>query len=189
MADSGPRYSVEFLESCGWSNAEFIWEQIQDTAAQCVVDASPEEAIELREGGLEVAKESFQPGDLRLATSLANCGIGERYRGRESAAEALFTQAVSVWDSGDSWVAALTPEVRARSSTFHLRLERKHTTDAYSRFSKNRFCELATEGRAAIDSLMTGETGRTDRFARWQRDRPEGFNDLRKLMGAVFLLG
>lgn len=173
------------LERAGWSNAELIWEQIQEAAAECDQAGEREEAAALWRGGLEVAREHLGPDDPRLATSLANHALAIRRAGGE--AGALFDEALAVWDAAQGWIAKLRPEVRARSSTFHLRLARKHR-GAYERFSRKRYAELAAEGRAALLACRDG-AGSDERLARWRREGQRGgFTDARKLMAAAWLI-
>ena len=88
----------------------------------------------------------------------------------------------------DAWIDALRPERRARSSTFHLRLQAKHR-GAYDRFSKERYAALRQEAQAFFQSLRRGRKPRSRTV--WHagdRERPAGFTDMRKLLGAVLLL-
>ncbi|NIR29821.1 MAG: hypothetical protein GWN84_11030 [Gammaproteobacteria bacterium] len=174
------------LERAGWRNAELIWEQIQETAAELNATGAWEEAAELWEGALEIAQEHFRHDDPRLATSLANHGLAARRSGRDPAA--LFDEALSVWDSAQAWIAGLRPERRARSSLFHLRLQTKHR-GAYDRFSRQRYAELAAEGRAALLACRDDTEREDDRLARWVREgRQGGLTDARKLMAAAWLI-
>ncbi len=92
-----------------------------------------------------------------------------------------------VWDSSGPWVDALAPERRARSSTFHLRLESKHP-GGYAHHSRERYQALAAEGRAALLALRVGREGGDEWLARWHKERPEAYTDARKLMAAVLLI-
>ncbi|MCH8155848.1 MAG: tetratricopeptide repeat-containing protein, partial [Proteobacteria bacterium] len=85
------------------------------------------------------------------------------------------------------WVAALAPERRARSSTFHLRLEAKHP-GGYAHHSRERYQALAAEGRAALLALRDQQPPPFDGPARWAKERPEGYTDARKIMAAVLLV-
>lgn len=175
------------LERAGWSNAEVIWEQIQEAGAECERSDERPEATELWRGALDLAREHFPLGDLRLAASVANLAVAERWAGNLAAAEGMFEEALSLWDSGGEWVDALRPVARARSSTFHLRLESKHP-GAYDRFPRERYRMLAREGRAVLVSRRDGHPDESDRLGRWRRERPPGFNDWRRLLGAVLLV-
>ena len=175
------------LERAGWTNAEVIWEQVQEAAAQRDRAGDPGEAGELWRGALDLALEHLVPGDLRLATSVANVGVAERRAGDAEAAGRRFEEALGLWDAGAEWVESLVPVPRARSSTFHLRLEAKHP-GGYEQFPRNRFRILAKEGRALLEARRAGVPDDADRLERWRRERPAGFNDWRRLLAAVLLV-
>ena len=175
------------LERAGWTNAEVIWEQIQEAAAERERAGDPKEAEELWRGAFDVGREHFHSSDLRLATSVANLGVGARRAGDAEVAARRLDEALRRWDEGEEWLEALVPEARARSSTFHLRLESKHP-GGYDRFPRERFRTLAREGRAVLAARRDGRPDASDRLARWRRERPAGFNDWRRLLGAVLLV-
>lgn len=175
------------LERAGWTNDELIWEQIQVTAAERELAGDRAEAAALWKGALEVAHAHFSDNDPRLATSLANYALAQRRKGNTEEANVLFEEALAVWDASEPWIAGLNPEVRARSSTFHLRLERKHRS-GYDHFSRQRYTALASEGRARLRAGSEGRMSEQTLFARWQTERPRGLTDSRKLLAAVLLL-
>ncbi len=179
--------NLEALLRAGWREAELAWEARQQDAAERAAAGADDEAAALWAEGLRLARESFGNDDPRLATSLANQAQALRRTGRDAAARSLFEEAVLVWDAGGRWRAALAPERRARSSTFHLRLESKHP-GGYQRHSRERTETLAAEGRAALIALRDRQPPPFDGPARWARDRPEGYSDGRKLMAAVLLV-
>ena len=175
------------LERAGWTNAEVIWEQIQEAGAECERGGDPAEAGELWRGALDLAREHLPPGDLRVATSVANLGVAERRGGDTASAKRLLDEALTLWDAGEGWVASLEPVARARSSTFHLRLESKHR-GAYDRFPRERYRVLAREGRAVLVARRDGRPDESDRLERWRRECPRAFNDCRRLLAAVLLI-
>ncbi len=178
---------LEALIRAGWREAELAWETRQAEAAEHDASGRPDAAAALWAAGLRLARETFAGDDPRLAASLANQAQAQRRTGRDQAARALFDEAVLVWDASAPWVAALAPERRARSSTFHLRLESKHP-GGYAHHSRERYETLAAEGRAALLALRDGREGADDRLARWAKERPEGYTDARKIMAAVLLV-
>ena len=180
-------HDPDALERAGWTNAEVIWEQVQEAAAECERAGDASEAAELWNGALDLAREHLAPGDLRLATSVANLAVAERRAGDSAAAARRFDEALSLWDGGEEWVESLEPAPRARSSTFHLRLESKHP-GAYDRFPRERYRVLAREGRAVLVARRDGRSDAANRLARWRRERPPGFNDWRRLLAAVLLV-
>ena len=180
-------HDPRLLERSGWANAEVIWEQIQKTAAESERKGDYVEAAELWRGGLDLAREHLAPDDLRLAASVASVAVAERRTGDAATSKRMFEEALALWDAGGTWIELLKPTPSARSSTFHLRLQAKHP-GGYDRFPRERFRSLATEGRAVIAARRAGRPDESDRFERWRRERPDGFDDWRKLLGAVLLI-
>ena len=182
-----PVHDPRLLERAGWTNAEVIWEQIQETAAESERAGDYAEASELWRGALDLARERLRPDDLRVAASLASVAVGERRIGDAAAAKRMFEEALALWDAGDRWIGSLKPVTLARSSTFHLRLQARHP-GGYDRFPRERYRSLAGEGRAVLAARGDGLPDELDRLERWRRERPSGFNDWRKLLGAVLLV-
>ena len=182
-----PVHDPRLLERAGWTNAEVVWEQIQGAAAECERADDDTEASELWRGGLELAREHLPPGDLRVAASVANVAVAERRTGDGATAKRLLDEALALWDEGEQWVESLKPTAFARSSTFHLRLQAKHP-GGYDRFPRERYRTLAMEGRAILTARRNGLPDESDRLDRWRRERPDGFNDWRRLLGAVLLI-
>ena len=175
------------LERAGWINAEVIWEQIQEAAAESERIGDHADASELWRGALDLAREHLSPGDLRVATSVANAAIAERRAGDAATADRMLDNALALWDAGAGWVESLKPATFARSSTFHLRLQAKHP-GGYDRFPRERYRTLASEGRAILAARWDGRLDEVDRLDRWRTERPHGFDDWRKLLGAVLLI-
>ncbi len=179
---------AERLARAGWSDAELTWEHVQETAAEAFAMGDLGGADDLWRSGLEIARKQFADNDPRLATSLANRGLARRRAGEEAEATALFDKALAVWDRAGPWVEALAPERRARSATYHLRLEQRYP-GGYERHSRARYAELAEQGRAAVRALKDGKAEGAPRhaLARWRKERPAGLDDARKLLAAVLL--
>ena len=182
-----PVHDPRLLERAGWTNAEVIWEQIQEAAAECEREDDYAEASELWRGALDLAREHLPSGDLRVAASAANIAVAERRTGDPATAKRNLDNALALWDAGEPWVESLKPVAVARSSTFHLRLQAKHP-GGYDRFPRERYRTLAMEGRAVLAARRDGLPDKSDRLDRWRRERPNGFNDWRKLLGAVLLI-
>ena len=184
---STPVHDLRALDRAGWSNAEVIWEQIQETAARCERGGDFVEAAELWRGALELVRERLPPADLRVAASLANVAVAERRAGDEPAAIGLFDEALSLWDGSEARVESLAPDSTARSSLFHLRLRTRYP-GGYDHAPRARYRALAGEGRAVLEARLDGRPDEIDRLDRWRKERPEGFNDWRRLLGAVLLM-
>ena len=170
---SEPAVSLEHLERMGWSNAELIWEQIQEEAARLWLGGGEEEARELWQGALDIAEAHFPPPDPRLVTSRVN------------AAKTSPAAAATEWAESEPWVEALKPGVRARSSMFHFRLRAKHP-GGYEAAGRKALRSLFRQG---LDQLQAAHaTTFEQRLEQWKSRKPAGFNDYRKLLGAVLLL-
>ncbi len=179
--------ALEALIRAGWSETDLAWETRQAEAAEHDASGRHDEAAALWAEGLRLARATFAGNDPRLAASLANQAQALCRAGRDQAARALFEEALLAWDASGPWLAALAPERRARSSTFHLRLESKHP-GGYALHSRERYEALAAEGRAALLALRDGRNAGDDRLARWRNDWLEGYSDARKLIAAVLLI-
>ena len=182
-----PVQDPRVLERAGWTNAEVIWEQIQETAARSERTGDHVEASELWRGALDLAREHLTTGDLRVAASIANVAVAERRTGDDATARRMFDEALALWDAGDRWIESLKPVTFARSSTFHLRLQARHP-GGYDRLPRERYRALGKEGRAVLAARLTRRADDSDRLDRWRRERPEGFDDWRRLLGAVLLI-
>lgn len=170
----------------GWRNAELIWEEIQEAAAECALGGDWTEAAELWQGALEVAREYLASDDARLATSLVNVAVSRRQAGDETGAAGLLDEALTVWQAAGPWLAALQPETRARSSTFHLRLARRHA-EVYAQHARAAWQAWADAGLARITAHRAGAVWQVT-LADWQAARSAGYNDKRKLLSAVYLM-
>lgn len=184
---AGSLPDAEALARAGWSDAELTWEQIQETAAEALLAGDWQQAGSLWAVGLDLARATFEACDPRLATSLANKAVALRHDGKAAAAEKLFDEALAVWACSGPWVLALAPERRARSSTYHLRLESRYP-GGYDQHARARHGALAEEGRAAVEALRAGREFPRGALARWRGERPAGYVDVRKLLAAVLLL-
>jgi hypothetical protein len=184
---AGSLPDAEALARAGWSDAELTWEQIQETAAEALLAGDWPQAGSLWAVGLDLARATFEAGDPRLATSLANRAVAVRRAGDDAAAQPLFEAALAVWARSGPWVLALAPERRARSSTYHLRLESRYP-GGYERHARARHAARAEEGRAAAEALRDGRQSSRGALARWRGERPAGYVDVRKLLAAVLLL-
>lgn len=179
---SEPTVSIEYLERCGWSNAELIWEQIQEEAARAWLLGEEDEAAALWQGALEIAEEHFAPPDSRRVTSRVNASVYQS-GGQGPGAPA---DAARDWAGSETWVSNLKPAVRARSSMFHFRLRTKHP-GAYDRADIDIYRNLFQRG---LNQLRgdADEPRFQRRVERWRQQKPSGFNDYRKLLAAVLLL-
>ncbi len=177
---------LKALIFAGWREEELAWERLQERGLEHEAAGEAAPAADCWAEALRLARTIFAANDPRLAASLANHAVALGRAGDAGTARKLFDEALLVWGSCEPWVAALKPERRARSSTFHLRLQSKHP-GGYDHFSKARYAALVEEGRAATEA--PGDGGDPEaRLARWRKEKPEGFTDARKLMAAARLI-
>lgn len=160
------------LLAAGWTQEELRWENLQYGGA-------PEDRAE----ALRIARKHFSQDDPRLACSLVNRAAA--LPKDDPARSGLLEEAISIWRGCGPWLESLKPEWRARSSTYHLRMETKYP-GGYDRFSEEKYAKLAGEGLAAAEAHAAGGAW-PDQRGRWDKERPAGFNDLRKLLAAVLL--
>lgn len=175
--------AIEFLERCGWTNAELIWEQIQEAAAQAWLSGDADDALELWEGALEVAEEHLGADDPRRVASRLNASA---VSGEEGWDAELVVEAAEAWRDCETWVSNLKPSVPARSSMFHLRLRTKHP-GAYDQQRHEMLQDLHREGLGRLQGASGGESF-PQRLDRWHAEKPREYNDHRKLLAAVLLM-
>ena len=168
-----------------WTEADAAWARLQAAAAQAFAAPDPAAAADHWAAALRIARASFEADDPRLATSLANQGLGLRRRG-DLAADRLFSEALEVWRAAPSWLARQRFAPRARSSAFHLRLEAKHG-GAYDANWRRRAEELLSAAHAATAALAAGRPAEApDRPPEALQRAP--LDAMRKVLAAAHLL-
>lgn len=125
---------------------EFLWVELNEAAD-----------IQLEAGRFVVAAEKWQQAfriaqqfdgnDPRLASSLNNVAISHRIRGDLAGAEQYYQHAMVSWQAAAAWVDEMHLAARARSSLFHLRMERKHQ-EQYDRIAVRKYKKLLPAGHA-----------------------------------------
>ncbi|MBC6405649.1 MAG: hypothetical protein GDA41_08000 [Rhodospirillales bacterium] len=171
------------MERAGWSPDECYWEELSEEA----LSVPQGEALPYWREAAQAAKLHLEPDDARQGTSLANLALAAALDGQIHASKVLLQEALIRWQRAASWVANLQPERRARSSLFHFRLLRKHE-GAYDRWSQDRFAALYAEGGVALQDRIAGRYRRPNAYQAWIEIKPKGFNDARRLLGAVYLI-
>ena len=91
---------------------------------------------------------AFAPDDPRRAASRTHLALCRAASGDAAAARRAFRRALRAWEAAETWVARMDIGQRARSSVFHLRLERKHP-GGYESIARAGFARLLGAGRAA----------------------------------------
>ncbi len=178
---------AHLLQQAGWVPEELYWEEL---SAEGLRLATTVEAHAYWREAAAVAAEIFSTIDPRRAASEANLSIAILRDGQRDEAIRLLETARKRWAGIGPWLDGLKPRRVARSSLFHLRLERKHP-GGYAHWERARYAALGKEGEALL-AAVPGEDAisqvRVNSAARWQEDRPSGFSDYRRLLGAVRLI-
>ncbi len=138
---------MDGLYKNGCSDPEFLWVQITEEAVVEFDSGRFTAAAERWQKAYSVAKD-FGDRDPRLAGSLSNLAITFRINHDFDEAERLYQSALEKWASASHWVDRMQLEPRARSSLFHLRLERKHRKK-YDDIARRKYLELLPAGHAA----------------------------------------
>ncbi len=172
-----------FLARAGWTPEELYWEELSEAA----LALPPAEAAAHWREAAAAARTYLEAEDARQATSLANLALAEALAGRAAEARVLLEEAQRRWQAAQPWVARLAPERRARSSLFHLRLERKHQ-GGYDHWSRARYAGLYSEGRDALAHRVEGRYRPEAPLEAWRKAKPAGFEDARRLIAAVHLI-
>ena len=175
------------LLAAGWRLEELEWERLQERACEDAAAKRFDVADALFAQALKLARATFANNDPRLATSLANQAVALRRRGAADGGRSLFDEALAIWDAAGPWIEALKEDRKARSATYHLRLESRYK-GGYVHFWKERYRARAAEGRDALVALCEEGSREESGLDLWRKDKPAGFNDARKLLAAVRLL-
>jgi len=148
---------VDALNSSDWREEEADWERLQrDCKAAFLAQDLPRARKRIGEA-LALAKQHFQPGDPRLAASLAFQAWLLR-KNDPRRAHSLFQEAHAHWRLADAWLSRQPPPERlARSSSFHFRLESKHP-GAYLERRLEDMTSLLASGRSLTERLQDGRS-------------------------------
>jgi hypothetical protein len=185
-------WSFPELIAAGWSEADLEWERLSEEALSALAEGRTDEARANVAQALHLARNEFTAGDPRLAASLSNQAAAVASADGNAKATRIRAAATQAWAGCDGWVEKMTAPRTARSSLFHLRMERLHRP-AYEERWRVKGRELLAGVRAEIgsgDALdLVGPQEAASRLTRWHRERPVTLSDPRKLMAAVILMG
>ena len=176
------------LEPAGWTNAEVIWEQVQEAAAECERSGDALEAGELWRGALDLAREHLPHGDLRVATSLANVAVAARWAGDVEVGGASGSRRRSGSGARERNGSSLSRPSPGREAPRFICASSPATRARTTASPGNAIGSSLEEGRAVLVARCDDRPDESDRLVRWRRERPPGFTDLRRLLGAVLLV-
>ena len=91
---------------------------------------------------------AFSADDPRRAASRTHLALCHAATDDAGKARRAFRRALQAWDAAEAWVARMALPQRARSSGFHLRLERKNP-GGYDAIARVAYTKLLGAGRAA----------------------------------------
>jgi hypothetical protein len=179
---------AQVARQAGWSRADILWEGLMEAANNAWVKGDPKAAAKGFRRAFWLGRLSFARSDLRHATVRLNLGILALKAGKGATAKCHFKKAALHWDThAEANIAAMTIAPRARSSLFHLRMEALHRNTYHDNF-RTRVGKIAGEIRSAIDNLQRDDAAGCRLYARWRGERPNVYDDTRKVLGACLLI-
>lgn len=173
----------------GWRRADILWEGLMEGANAAWLAGDVALAARLFRRAFWVSKLAFARNDLRHATVQANLGMIARCQGRSARATAHFKRAGQLWDAhAAAAIDTMAIAPRARSSLFHLRMEARHRNTYHDNF-RLRISRISGEVRVSLECLERGENPGCRLYTRWRGERPNVYDDTRKVLGACLLIG
>ena len=158
--------------------ADAVWERMQEQALRAFRAGRAAEAKAGWARALEIAKQHFEWGDPRLATSYTNQAfslIGEQ---RLHQAEPLFQTAIRCWDDSWRWVPLMTPP-GTRGQTDEI---------SYDKAAQKEFYDFIKRGQSITETLQHDRRPPMGGLEDWNQHRPKTMCDVRKLIASVFLI-
>lgn len=179
---------VELATTDLWRNEDAAWERLQQEGCDALAECDTESAARKVGQALQLARQHFQLGDPRLASSLTNQALLLRQK-KDPLADRLFEEALFHWDRCEAWLDDQPPpRRRAKSSLFHLRLEAKHP-GAYESHRRRHDLELMAKARRATQDLAAQKPSVDDQPPRtWRPETCQTFDTARKISAAVHLM-
>ncbi|MGI9304659.1 MAG: tetratricopeptide repeat protein [Gammaproteobacteria bacterium] len=131
----------------GREDAELMWLELTEAGIGAFANGNLKTSTQRWTKASEAAA-LFDEDDPRRAASLNNLAVSHRFRNDNDEAERCYRLALNAWDDAKRWADNMQVSVRARSSLFHLRLERKHR-ELYRQAFIDKHRGLLDAGRAA----------------------------------------
>lgn len=178
---------MKAARAAGWSRADLVWERLLEAGNLCWVEGAKDRAtFRFRQADL-LARVCFKRTDLRRATSLANLSLVAMQAHQPRRADRHQCAALEIWQAAAAQIQAMEIAPRSRSSLFHLRMEVKHRTTFHDNL-RRRFSNFAAETEATLRMLTSPAPSQHRHFARWRGERPNVYDDTRKVMAACLLI-
>jgi tetratricopeptide (TPR) repeat protein len=144
------------------TNPEFSWVRFTETATSEFNSGRFSAAAENWRNAHRMTR-NFDECDPRLAGSLNNLALTFRIQHDFDEAERIYRSALQNWESAAHWVDTMQLRQRARSSLFHLRLERKHRKK-YDTAVRRKHQKLRVAGQAGTLNNLAELFHSTNRF-------------------------
>ncbi|MCX7646648.1 MAG: tetratricopeptide repeat-containing protein [Rhodobacteraceae bacterium] len=174
--------------AAGWRRGELLWERWQEAAHAALGAGEARRAAALWRRARWLGVAVLPRDDPRRVTGLANAAFADLLAGRSGRAARRYAACAARWRAGlAGWVAAVEPRGRARSSLFHLRLERRHR-ETYAEVLRRRLMAFGAETGAALEDLAAGRIPAAGFLRRWRGEKPPVFDDRRRFLAAALLL-
>ena len=182
-ADQDMRIACE----AGWAHADLAWERLMESANQNWVDGNRRQSAWLFWQADLMARIYFGKTDLRRATTAANRAIMEHTKGHHKQAVKYQRIATKIWLTASQSIVDMKVSPRSRSSLFHLRMETLHR-DTFHNNMRLRFDRFAAETQETLRDLLNDKGTKHRHFSRWRGERPNVYDDTRKILGACLLI-
>lgn len=181
------REEAAAARKAGWRRADLAWERLQDRGNALWLEGDADGAARLWRRAWWIALLRFRGADPRRATTLVNLALADRMAGRAARAERRLAKARRIWDRVGEFIAAMAVARQARSSLAGARMGDRHW-QTYAANMRIRMTGFARETAAALEALEAGRPVPRRPYDRWRREKPEVFDDTRKLLAAALLV-
>ena len=168
----------------GWRRADLVWERAMEAANEAVCAGQRGRAWRQFVLADLIARLSFAKGDPRRATAPAALAVLHKVQGRS---EILRRRALRAFGGVEGFISGLEIKPRSRSFLFHMRVEIRHR-DTFHQNLRTRYLNFARETLECVEGSGQGGPAPHRLFARWRGEKPNPFDDTRKLLAACLLI-
>lgn len=179
---------MRLAREAGWRRVELVWERVMEAGNRAWEDGRVVRARWLFGLGDRLAGLSFERGDPRRATAPAALARVHARQGRAARAKAQVQRALDEWAGVEAFIDSVEIRPRARSSLFHLRMEVRHRETFHDNL-RTRYRKFAEETRETMAGTAgDGPPARHRHFGRWRGEKPNIFDDTRRVLAACLLI-